>query len=33
MVLKTDARADEALVGRLSHTPGVLKIASVELPG
>lgn len=33
MVLKTDAKADEALVARMSHTPGVLKIASVELPG
>jgi len=33
MVLKTDAQPGEDLVGRLSHTPGVLKIASVELPG
>jgi len=32
MVLKTDAPPTEALVGCLNQTPGVLKIASVELP-
>ena len=33
MVLKTDAKADDALVARLNHTPGILKIASVQLLG
>ena len=32
MVLKVDALPPEDLVARLSHTPGVLKIASVVLP-
>ncbi|MEM9414410.1 MAG: phosphoglycerate dehydrogenase [Planctomycetota bacterium] len=33
MVLKTDAQPSEALVAQLKATPGVLKIASVELSG
>ncbi|XAM00506.1 phosphoglycerate dehydrogenase [Phycisphaeraceae bacterium D3-23] len=33
MVLKTDAQPGEALVEKLKATPGVLKIASVELAG
>ncbi|MFI4861400.1 MAG: phosphoglycerate dehydrogenase [Phycisphaerales bacterium JB063] len=33
MVLKTDAQPGDSLVEKLKATPGVLKIASVELPG